>query len=100
MEGAGLEAANEAADDLGGVGGGLLPENAAREEAGDVGIEDGAVEGVGIVDRQEEGVDPAQGGDVGLCHGDNRGGGVRGEGRERQGGERWGNALRKRRWLW
>lgn len=35
FEGTGLQAANEPADDLGGVGGGLLPEDAAREEAGD-----------------------------------------------------------------
>lgn len=50
IEGAGLEAADEPADDLGRVGGGLLPEDAAREETRDGGVEDGAVESVGIVD--------------------------------------------------
>lgn len=59
MEGARLEAADEPANYLGRVGGGLLPEDAAREEARDGGIENRAVEGVGIVDGQKERVDSA-----------------------------------------
>lgn len=50
MERTGLEATDEPANHLGSIGGGLLPEDAAREEARDGRVEDCAVEGVGVVD--------------------------------------------------
>jgi len=86
-----LEAAHEAADHDGVAGReGIVPEHDAREEPRGRRVEGAAVEGVRVRDGQEEGVDAAQGGDVGARHGHDarlRVQGKTGAGGWREGGE-------------
>jgi hypothetical protein len=59
-----LEAADQAADDFWCVIVRVLPENGARKEARDEGLEGFGVKGVWVGHGEEEGVDPPEGRDV------------------------------------
>lgn len=94
VEGAGLEAADEPAHDLGRGLAVVPPEDGTAEQAGLGRVEDRRVEGVGVVDGEEEGVDAPQGGDVGVRHGDDGRGGVGRGYRGRQGRDwYWGEVV-------